>query len=466
MDVPSTSKMAPTVEVSKTQNEDMQKMVQGLKDLMSSRRPPVNRNVLKIKMEYCGEKRCIEMDRPVSMKALQDHLQRRYGKTINMYYQQGKGEVVVSIKNQDELDRAIKVVDRNGQRCLRLLLSKHQPVDTEVADTRPDQSGTYTGNIVEVPYSTNCSSCGASRVSFARSTGESSCSSGVQWDIDDRKLSSQSPRAPTHWKEAKCIGSGAFGSVYLAYDVDTGRDLAVKKIPIIPDNRELRREAQGLEFDVQELGRLQHPRIVQYLGVQKTSDRILIFMEYMTGGSLKDHIALVGSLSDPVARNHTAQVLEGLAFLHKNHIIHRDIKSANILRDSLGNVKIADFGSGKKMQSLASQQGAFHSTIHYTAPEVLLGKTAYGRKADVWSVGVTLVEMLTGKVPWKEFEPMAAMFQIAYEEPKIDLPSTVEPVTADLCRVLMNKNFDERPMAAEVLLNHPAFKPVAKNHIH
>ncbi|KAL6729109.1 hypothetical protein Aduo_000194 [Ancylostoma duodenale] len=358
------------------------------------------------------------------------------------------------------------VVDRTGQRCLRLLLSKHQPLDNEVADTQPDQSGTYTGTIVEVPYSTNCSSCGASRVSFARSTGESSCSSGVQWDIDDRKLSAQSPRAPTHWKEAKCIGSGAFGSVYLAYDVDTGRDLAVKKIPIIPDNRELRREAQGLEFDVQELGRLQHPRIVQYLGVQKTSDRILIFMEYMTGGSLKDHIALVGSLSDHVARNHTAQVLEGLAFLHKNHIIHRDIKSANILRDSLGNVKIADFGSGKKMQSLASQQGAFHSTIHYTAPEVLLGKTAYGRKADVWSVGVTLVEMLTGKVPWKEFEPMAAMFQIAYEEPRIDLPSTVEPVTADLCRVLMNKNFDERPMAAEVLLNHPAFKPATKNHVH
>ncbi|KAJ1355753.1 Mitogen-activated protein kinase kinase kinase 2 [Parelaphostrongylus tenuis] len=99
---------------------------------------------------------------------------------------------------------------------------------------------------------------------------------------------------PVRWKEAKCIGSGAFGSVYLAYDVDTGRDLAVKKIPIIPDNRELSREVQGLEFDVQELGRLQHPRIVQYLGVQKTSDRILIFMEYMTGGSLKEHIALVG----------------------------------------------------------------------------------------------------------------------------------------------------------------------------
>ncbi|KAK5964632.1 hypothetical protein GCK32_007289 [Trichostrongylus colubriformis] len=265
------------------------------------------------------------------------------------------------------------VVDRTGQRCLRLLLSKHQQLSTGIAEHHPDPSGTYTGNIVEVPYSQNCSSCGTSRVSLAKSAGDSSCSSGVQWDIDERKLSAQSPRAPVHWKEAKCIGSGAFGSVYLAYDVDTGRDLAVKKIPIIPDNREFSRDAQGLEFDVQEL--------------------------------------------------------------------------ANILRDSMGNVKIADFGSGKKMQSLASQQGAFHSTIHYTAPE-----------ADVWSVGVTLVEMLTGQVPWKEFEPMAAMFQIAYEEPRIDLPPTVQPVTADLCKVLMNKNFEERPMAAEVLLNHSAFK--------
>lgn len=119
----------------------------------------------------------------------------------------------------------------------------------------------------------------------------------------------------------------------------------------------------------------------------------------------------------------------------------------------MGNVKIADFGSGKKMQSLASQQGAFHSTIHYTAPEVsrvvsqtsplytplatwlfqvLLGKTAYGRKADVWSVGVTLVEMLTGKVPWKEFEPMAAMFQIAYEEPRLDVSSCLRGLVGRL----------------------------------
>ncbi|KAE9415429.1 hypothetical protein Angca_006847 [Angiostrongylus cantonensis] len=352
------------------------------------------------------------------------------------------------------------MVDCTDQRCLRLLLSKRRPksVPPGTRDFYAHQCAICVGDKMEVPNSINCLYCGAVGFRIERNCTNLLDSGGVPCDIDDKIPNTQSPRIPVHWKETKCIGNGAFGSVYLAYDVDTGRDLAVKKIPLIPDNRELSREVQGLEFDVQELGRLQHPRIVQYLGVQKTSDRILIFMEYMTGGSLKEHIVLVGSLSNVVAKKYTSQVLEGLAFLHKNHIIHRDIKSANILRDSLGNVKIADFGSGKKMQSLASQQGAFHSTIHYTAPEVLLGKTPYGRKADVWSVGVTLVEMLTGEVPWKEFEPMAAMFQIAYEEPRINLPSTVESVIADLCRVLMNRNFDERPMANEVLSNHPAFK--------
>ncbi|PIO74793.1 hypothetical protein TELCIR_03199 [Teladorsagia circumcincta] len=280
MDIPSTSASATHAELppSSVQNEDMKKMVQGLKDLMSSRRPPVSRDILKIKMEYRGEKRCIEMDRPVSMRALQDHLDRRYGKAINMYYQQGKGEVVVSIKNQDELDRAIK------------------------------------------------------------------------WDIDEKKLSAQSPRAPTHWKEAKCV------------------DLRI----CIRFMRESYAERKCKAW----------------------------------------------------------QVSKGLFTALSTTLLQRRVKCHFQLK----------------------------KVFKYAFEQVLLGKTAYGRKADVWSVGVTLVEMLTGKVPWKEFEPMAAMFQIAYEEPRIELPQTVQPVMADLCKVLMNKNFEERPMAAEVLLNHPAFK--------
>ncbi|KJH51101.1 kinase domain protein [Dictyocaulus viviparus] len=455
------------------QDDEMKKMVQEIKNLILAQRPPVSRNTLKIKMEYCGQKRCIEVERPVPITLLQEDVQRKYGSNINFYCKQKDGTLLFSVRNQEELDRAVKIcaffyaIDYTGERCLRLLLSKDQCYSIEAQC--PDKSQANYINPMQVPWSKNCSSGRVIRASFLKESGNSSYSS-----TGAKVSTSWSQHVPVHWIELRCIGNGAFGSVYLVYDVDRGRDLALKKVPVIPDNREASGETPGLEFDTQELDRLQHPRIVQYLGVRRLSDMNLLFMEYMTGGSLKEHITKVGSLSNPVARRYVAQVLEGLAFLHKNHIIHRDIKSANILRDSLGNVKIADFGSGKKLQNMTNRRGVFHSTIHYTAPEVgkffnfllcflhnhfvLLGKTRYGKKADVWSVGVTLVEMLTGEVPWKEFEPMAAMFQIAFEKPRVILPTTVESVMADLCRCLMNKNFDERPTANEVLSNHPAFK--------
>ncbi|KAJ1355752.1 hypothetical protein KIN20_013286 [Parelaphostrongylus tenuis] len=104
MDIQSTSKyITPTY----CENDEMKNMVQEIKNLISSRRPPVNRDLLKIKMEYCGEKRCIEMVRPVSMKVLQSHLHRKYGKDISMYCQQ-EGEHMILVASQDDLDRAIK----------------------------------------------------------------------------------------------------------------------------------------------------------------------------------------------------------------------------------------------------------------------------------------------------------------------------------------------------------------------
>lgn len=105
------------------------------------------------------------------------------------------------------------------------------------------------------------------------------------------------------------------------------------------------------------LSTIQHDRIVQYLGAQQIDDSICIFIEYMTGGSVKDCIAIYGPLSSAVAGKYTYQVLQGLEYLHMNEIIHGDIKPANILRDSNGNVKIGDFGSAKRLQAICSQQG-------------------------------------------------------------------------------------------------------------
>ena len=169
-------------------------------------------------------------------------------------------------------------------------------------------------------------------------------------------------------------------------------------------------------------------------------------------------------------------MLEGLAFLHQRQTVHRDIKPANILRDLEGNVKIADFGSGKTLQKVASQKGDFIGTVHYTAPEVrqqslclsvptiprllhkiglqvLQGKSIYGRKADIWSLGITFIEMLTGTLPFYELEPMAAQLAIAYEEDlSVKYPPEIDPETLILSKSLLDRNPDTRPFASEALL--------------
>lgn len=124
-------------------------------------------------------------------------------------------------------------------------------------------------------------------------------------------------------------------------------------------NAHLRNQMVQLENEINLLSTIRHDRIVQYLGAQRIDDSVCIFMEYMTGGSVKDLIAIYGPLSGRVACKYTFQVLQGLEHLHRNEIIHRDIKPANILRDSRGNVKIGDFGSAKRLQALCSQQGNF-----------------------------------------------------------------------------------------------------------
>lgn len=184
-------------------------------------------------------------------------------------------------------------------------------------------------------------------------------------------------------------------------------------------------------------------------------------MEYMAGGSVKDLISTYGALSNPVARKYTYQVLQGLEYLHRNEMIHRDIKTANILRDSNGNVKIGDFGSAKRLQKICSQQStssSFVGTPQYMAPEVVTAKSSYGRKADIWSLGCTLLEMLTGNPPWDGFEPMTAIFNIAQRNPPYQLPPNTDPSLANLLSSLLERSPEKRPSAVDLINNHHAFK--------
>ncbi|XP_067834860.1 mitogen-activated protein kinase kinase kinase 22 isoform X2 [Heptranchias perlo] len=274
--------------------------------------------------------------------------------------------------------------------------------------------------------------------------------------VHDRHLPSVSPRAPINWRLGKFLGRGAFGEVYLCYDVDTGRELAVKQVAFDPDSQETSKEVNALECEIQLLKNLHHDRIVQYYGsLRDTMERRLsIFVEYMPGGSVKDQLKAYGALTENVTRKYTRQILEGVSYLHSNMIVHRDIKGANILRDSAGNVKLGDFGASKRLQTICMSGTGIKSvtgTPYWMSPEVISGE-GYGRKADVWSVGCTIVEMLTEKPPWAEFEAMAAIFKIATQPTKPQLPDSV----SNSCRGFLKQIFVEekrRPSAEELLRN-------------
>lgn len=265
---------------------------------------------------------------------------------------------------------------------------------------------------------------------------------------------SRSPRAPTNWRLGKLLGQGAFGRVYLCYDADTGRELAVKQVQFDPESPETSKEVSALECEIQLLKNLCHERIVQYYGCLRDSmERTLsIFMEYMPGGSIKDQLKSYGALTENVTRRYTRQILEGVSYLHSNMIVHRDIKGANILRDSVGNVKLGDFGASRRLQTICLSGTGIKSvtgTPYWMSPEVISGE-GYGRKADIWSVGCTVVEMLTQRPPWAEYEAMAAIFKIATQPTNPVLP----PHVSDHCRDFLKRIFvdtKQRPWADDLL---------------
>ncbi|KAM8824806.1 mitogen-activated protein kinase kinase kinase 3 [Synchiropus picturatus] len=274
----------------------------------------------------------------------------------------------------------------------------------------------------------------------------------------DRPVAHKSPSAPVTWRRGKLLGQGAFGQVYLCYDVDTGRELAAKQVQYDPESPETSKEVSALECEIQLLKNLRHERIVQYYGcLRDRAERTLsIFMEFMPGGSVKDQLKAYGALTENVTRKYTRQILQGMTYLHSNMIVHRDIKGANILRDSEGNVKLGDFGASKRLQTICMSGTAgirsVTGTPYWMSPEVISGE-GYGRKADVWSLGCTVVEMLTEKPPWAEYEAMAAIFKIATQPTDPPLPTW----TSELARDFISRIFVEakRRPSAEELLRHP-----------
>jgi mitogen-activated protein kinase kinase kinase len=263
------------------------------------------------------------------------------------------------------------------------------------------------------------------------------------------------------------IGQGSFGSVYLALHAVTGELMAVKQVEMPTDtgtqlDAKKKNMVEALKHEIGLLRELKHENIVQYLGSNSDETHLNIFLEYVPGGSVATMLVNYGPLGESLITNFVRQILNGLAYLHSKDIIHRDIKGANILVDNKGSVKISDFGISKRVEASslltpgskkgAAQRVSLQGSVFWMAPEVVR-QTAYTRKADIWSLGCLIIEMLTGQHPHPNCTQMQAIFKIG--SPGTDTSPTIpEGVSEDL-KVFLARTFQNehemRPSADDLL---------------
>ncbi|MCK4890658.1 MAG: protein kinase [Candidatus Aminicenantes bacterium] len=219
-----------------------------------------------------------------------------------------------------------------------------------------------------------------------------------------------------HYKIIEKLGEGGMGVVYLAQDTKLERDVSIKFLPSnITSSSD---ERERFKIEAKAAAALNHPNIATIHAIEEVDDEIFIVMEYIDGVELRQKIK-AGQLKVDEVVDIATQVAEGLKAAHDKGIIHRDIKSANIMITETGQAKIMDFGLAK-MQGSDIQLTKEHSTLGtaaYMSPEQTNGEDV-DHRTDIWSFGVVLYEMLTGEIPFKGDYEQAVIYSILNEEPK------------------------------------------------
>ncbi|KAJ7233203.1 Pkinase-domain-containing protein [Mycena rebaudengoi] len=263
------------------------------------------------------------------------------------------------------------------------------------------------------------------------------------------------------WVRGELIYRGTY-RVYLALNATTGEMIAVKQVKIprtAIDKSDLRQVTmvQALKFESEMLKVLNHPNIVQYLGFEETPANLSIFLEYIPGGSIGSCLLKHGKFDEEVTKSFTSQILAGLEYLHSKGILHRDLKSDNILVEMTGVCKISNFRSSKRTDDHNEAHTPLQGTVFWMAPEVInTQKKGYNFKIDIWSIGCVVLEMWAGTRPWLGDEPVAVMFKLFQSKlpPPVPEGLVLTPLADDFRRKCFAINPEERPPAAE-LRKHP-----------
>ncbi|XP_023600889.1 mitogen-activated protein kinase kinase kinase 19 isoform X3 [Myotis lucifugus] len=284
--------------------------------------------------------------------------------------------------------------------------------------------------------------------------------------LNDKKIFSENSlkyEEAILWTKGEILGKGAYGTVYCGL-TSQGELIAVKQVALdTSDKLSTEREYRKLQEEVDLLKALKHVNIVAYLGTCLEKNTVSIFMEFVPGGSISSIINRFGPLPEMVFCKYTEQILQGVAYLHENCVVHRDIKGNNVMLMPTGIIKLIDFGCAKRL-AWAGVNGthsdmlkSMHGTPYWMAPEVI-NESGYGRKSDIWSVGCTVFEMATGKPPLASMDRVAAMFYIgAHRGLMPPLPEHFSENAADFVRVCLTRDQHERPSAVQ-LLKHSFLK--------
>ncbi len=261
-------------------------------------------------------------------------------------------------------------------------------------------------------------------------------------------MDSLTGRTILHYKILEKLGQGGMGVVYLAEDLNLERKVAVKFLPAsISSNPE---ERQRFKTEAKAAADLNHPNITSVYSIEEADNEIFILMEYIKGVELKDKISS-GKLQPAEAVKIAVQIAKGLEAAHKKGITHRDIKSSNIMITEDGKVKIMDFGLAKlKGGSDLTKIGTTVGTASYMSPEQTRGEEVDGR-ADIWSFGVVLYEMLTGKLPFRGDYEQAVIYSILNEEP--EPVSEIDESLQHIISRALAKNPDDRYQTAGEILS-------------
>ncbi|XP_072778294.1 uncharacterized protein [Taeniopygia guttata] len=259
------------------------------------------------------------------------------------------------------------------------------------------------------------------------------------------------------YSELEYIGSGTFGFVVRAINKATGVEVAIKKINLQgPRKKELK------VYELMTVKINKNPNVVNYLGSYLVDNQFWLVMEFMDGGTLSDVISKTYLSEDEIAAI-SRECLQGLDFLHWNHVIYRDVKSDNILLRTDGSVKLADFGLFAQLTPEQRRRSSVAGTSGWMAPEVLTGQP-YGPKVDIWSFGIVGIEMVEGEVPHRNETPVSAELPIARgERPQLRKPNRFSPHLCDFLSCCLQTDEEQR-WSAKRLLQHPfvtSAKPVS-----